>query len=575
MQTTILHGDCRGVLKTLPSDSVHCVTTSPPYFGLRSYGIGTENGEIGLEPTPAAYVAELVAVFREVRRVLHPSGCVFLNLGDSYNGSGGWGGPDTPSARNGSKQTTNAGSHKKIASAAPGLKPKDLIGIPWRVAFALQEPYYTGVIAQEKDRAWLAALIDGEGCFGIRKQENSGNRNPDYKPSFIPYMTVKMSDRAPLDHAARITGMGGVTEESWRVGDDSRGVRTNRPMYQWRLDGNKAVQLAHELHPYLLVKHLQARCIYWLDVSNKEKKRGRGNTVPDDVIEYREQIYQLIKALNQRSTDTVPDWMLPPPSLTEPGWYLRSDIIWAKPNPMPESVTDRPTKAHEYIFLLSKSPRYFYDWWAVREEATYGENRATFRGGGAYTNNRSFNNHAVAPTDGEVRDRPETSSRNLRTVWNIATQPYPGSHFATFPPALAERCILAGTSAHGVCPKCGAPWERQVSKETDLQSGWAKAGNPGGYGKWGAQAQGGGSTPDIRMGPVVRSEHTGWTPGCACGCEPVPAVVLDPFGGSGTTAAVARELGRDAISIELNPDYIRLQEQRIGAAPVPLFGIGD
>jgi len=117
-------------------------------------------------------------------------------------------------------------------------------------------------------------------------------------------------------------------------------------------------------------------------------------------------------------------------ALRADGWWLRSEIIWAKPNPMPESVTDRPTKSHEQIFLLTKAERYYYDQEAVRGPAEYGENRATFRGGGAYVHNRSFDNSCLRETDGEVNDRPGTTSRNARSVWTIATEPYANAHFA-------------------------------------------------------------------------------------------------------------------------------------------------
>jgi DNA modification methylase len=272
--------------------------SSPPYWGLRDYGHGDQ---IGLEQTPDEYVAQLVAVFREVRRVLRDDGTLWLNLGDSYAGS--WGNQGRKSERgtqraiNGAmmqagvthatdcdmgadcscgvrypSQTSNTG---KIPEGS-GLKPKDLVGIPWRVAFALQAD----------------------------------------------------------------------------------------------------------------------------------------------------------------------------------GWWLRSDIIWAKPNPMPESVTDRPTKAHEYVFLLTKSARYWYDADAVREPHTFGSNSAKGDAAG-----RTKHGRGAAPPRGGAGTLGASSGmkgncypsagRNARTVWTIATQPYPGAHFAVMPPALAERCIKAG------CPEGG------------------------------------------------------------------------------------------------------------------------
>ena len=303
VSVTVLHGDCRAVLPTLDAGSVQCCVTSPPYYGLRDYGVA---GQIGLEPTPDEYVAEMVAVFREVRRVLREDGTLFLNVGDSY-AAGGMG----PGS---GKQLTNAGANIPAKKAPPGYKPKDLLGIPWLLAFAL------------------------------------------------------------------------------------------------RADG----------------------------------------------------------------------------------WYLRSDIIWHKPNPMPESVRDRPTSAHEHVFLLTKAQRYYYDADAIQETAAP-ETAARYAAGykawgkgqfiGSPIDKRGPKNIPAEALEG----RGDT--RNARNVWTIATQPYSGAHFATMPPDLAERCIKAGTK-------------------------------PG-------------------------------------------DTVLDPFGGAGTTGLVADRLNRNAVLIELNPEYRALAQERI------------
>jgi DNA modification methylase len=267
MSIQIIEGDCRDMLATLPAHSVHCCVTSPPYFGLRDYGV---DGQMGLEPTPDAFVAQLVAVFREVRRVLRDDGTVWLNLGDSYNSgaSGGLGGSTL-----GGGQSNQAVSNRSGRGVVDGLKPKDLIGIPWRVAFALQAD----------------------------------------------------------------------------------------------------------------------------------------------------------------------------------GWYLRQDIIWHKPNPMPESVTDRCTKAHEYVFLLSKSARYFYDADAIAETAIY--SGITGMDGSGFKPPQDFNGkHSGGSETLPPRKRVEgqdAGTRNTRSVWTIATQPFKEAHFATFPPDLAERCIKAGCPVGG------------------------------------------------------------------------------------------------------------------------------
>ena len=267
MSVNILVGDCLASLKTMADQSVQTCVTSPPYYGLRDYG---HDGQIGLEETPDAYVARLVEVFREVRRVLRDDGTCWLNLGDSYATQGGaHGGRDDNQRGVGAKRLHIEGAGDQEARRpAKGYKPKDLLGIPWMVAFAL------------------------------------------------------------------------------------------------RADG----------------------------------------------------------------------------------WYLRQDIIWHKPNPMPESVTDRCTKAHEYVFLLTKSARYFYDAEAIKEDSADPEGSAKryaapfFVGpkheAGGYSADGAKHTAGMKSFDG---------TRNARSVWTIATQPYSGAHFATMPPALAERCIKAGS----------------------------------------------------------------------------------------------------------------------------------
>jgi DNA modification methylase len=380
MSVRIIVGDCRDTLRTLPDASVHCCVTSPPYFGLRDYG---HDGQMGLEPTPDEFVAALVEVFREVRRVLRDDGTVWLNLGDSYaaNGlrsdtRGGFNDRYFGTDNGGGKQAETIG-HVPPAVVPSGLKPKDLIGIPWRVAFALQAD----------------------------------------------------------------------------------------------------------------------------------------------------------------------------------GWWLRQDIIWHKPNPMPESVTDRCTKAHEYIFLLSKSARYYYDAAAIAEEADVANNRES---AGIRRTAPGSTDHG-GPASG-VRDY---ATRNRRSVWTVATKPFSDAHFATFPPDLIEPCVKAGTSEHGCCQECGAPWERVVERTT------ATPGQRPGY-TAGAGAM---RNDGERAGSFV--DHTattiGWQPTCECPShEPVPCTVLDPFGGAGTTGLVADRLGRNAILCELNPEYAAMAEARI-RGDNPLF----
>ena len=350
----LLLGDCIERMGDLPDASVNCCVTSPPYWGLRDYG---HEGQIGLEKTPEEYVARMVEVFREVRRVLRDDGTLWLNLGDSYSGS--WGNYGGQNRGKGTQRQINTGSMADQKAYAglenwrppttnvSGCKAKDLVGIPWMVAFAL------------------------------------------------------------------------------------------------RADG----------------------------------------------------------------------------------WYLRQDIIWHKPNPMPESVTDRCTKSHEYIFLLSKSARYYYDAEAVKEDAVadhppgnvsphkyadqninangsyrmgtgltaYAQKQRARGGKNAFRGQGSNRDAGNGHANRDGRDMAEVGSgetRNRRSVWTVATKPFKGAHFATFPTDLIEPCIIAG------CPEGGT--------------------------------------------------------------------VLDPFNGSGTTGEVAVKHGRRYVGCELNPDYVALSLKRIG-----------
>ena len=521
----LIVGDCIAGMATLPERSVHCCVSSPPYWRLRDYGV---DGQIGLEETPEQYVARMVEVYREVWRVLRDDGTCWVNLGDSYAQSG--------------------------MGGNPALKHKDLVGIPWMVAFALRQPYERVQIRDHRDRAWLAALIDGEGCITILQTSSPHGSGESYPP----VLQVRMCDPECVTRAAIITGYGNASP---RQDPPSNG--SNRGSYQWRLSGRRAADIIAEVYPYLCIKRKQAIVAWNHQAVRDSYETKRGVTIPAAALEKQQYCRDLIRRINRREAVDLPSWMQEPSICIEPGWYLRSDVIWSKPNPLPESVTDRPTKAHEYIFLLTKAPRYYFDGTAIAEPCTdeeyrtVGKIRPTAEGGPGF----EIRGGLHAQEGGR-------SHRNRRSVWHIATQPYAEAHFATYPEKLVDPCILAGTSERGCCPECGAPWRRVTAKNR-------RATRPGTGSKVNRAIKHEDSQYHEQNGLIVgnrdperhvtETRTVGWEPTCQHGREPVPCTVLDPFTGSGTTGVVACGHGRNFVGCELNPEYAAMARRRIGA----------
>lgn len=468
---TIEFGDCRETMRRWAADGVRaqmCVT-SPPYFGLRDYG---HDGQIGLEQTPEEYIASMVEVFRCVRDVLADDGTLWLNIGDSYNNFRSQMGPGQ--AVHGREKLNGKPDVKAKKRGVDGLKEKDLIGIPWMLAFALRQPWYSGRIAKEIDRMWLAAMIDGEGCMFIHKRKAGTDSGAKFtkadgtqvsyarkQDTYSPGLEVANTHLGIVEQCQQITGLGTITRQ-----DKDRRL----PLYRWHLRADEARQIVREVYPYLIGKRQQARILCGCPTSGEDADAA----------------HQALMLLHNGALTDVD--FKDPATMHEQGWYLRQDVIWSKPNPMPESVRDRCTKAHEYIFLLSKSERYYFDSEAMKEPAVKGAAGSSFNTG--KTAEHQLGRSSIA-------ERVEDGKRNRRSVWTVATRPYKGAHFATFPPALIEPCILAGS----------------------------------------------------RPGDIV----------------------LDPFMGSGTTAAVALQHGRQYLGCELNPEYGPLQDERIASAvPKPV-----
>lgn len=270
----------------------------------------------------------------------------------------------------------------------------------------------------------------------------------------------------------------------------------------------------------------------WLNLGDSYTSGGRKRRAPDDKTTAREMSYRADTPEGLKSKDLVGVPWRVAFALQADGWYLRSNIIWHKENCMPESVRDRPTTAHEFVFLLAhpdSKGRYFYDHNAIREphQSPYSKDTISKAGkpGGTRPKGNNFSKQQRHKGEGTPRTRAERAAllnpkgRNKRTVWAVHTKPYQEAHFAVWPHELVEPMVMAGTSAKGVCGHCGAPWEQ------------------------------------------VREV---WQPTCICPKhEPQKAVVLDPFSGSGTTGAVAFQEGRNYIGIDLNAEYLPLAESRL------------
>lgn len=435
----ILCGDSLEVLKTLPDESVNCCVTSPPYYALRDYGM---DGQIGQEQTPEEYVNKLVLLFREVRRVLKNDGTLWLNIGDSYVGTGDKGkhrDPKNPKGRNAQVVSKNR--------IVDGLKSKDLIGIPWMLAKALRDPFYTGVVKKELDRVWLAAMIDTEGSIcGTEYQTN------DRQKTNI-YLSITNTS---LDIINKCEAL--FPQETKHIYKKTNS-NSNRLCYRWDVERMEKKSLfIREIYPHLVSKKKQAILAYTFI----EMQRGLPNKKKGylkDQQEQRSWIIQSLSSLNNGVDIELPDWVIEPPSLYEEGFYLRQDIIWHKPNPMPESVTDRCTKAHEYIFLMSKSNKYYFDNEAIKvpSKQDWGTRDRTK---GKYHNEGS----GLQPHTGLTKSYPMA---NKRSVWSVTTKPYKGAHFAVFPPDLIRPCITAGCPDDGTVldPFGGSGTTGQVALE--------------------------------------------------------------------------------------------------------------
>ena len=474
MTVTVHVGDARDVLRGMPDSSVHMCVTSPPYWALRAYH--GNPGMIGMEPTFDEHLENLVSVFEEVRRVLRPDGTLWLNYGSAY--------ASAPSSRAGAPHGAQSGKGDK---ARRGLWDRDFL-------------------SQNLCDGCAAALLS--------------RRSPDSDARHVPECPAEAESTTPARMAsdtARAANSGcppsgersaGQSPGSSRCEGQSAVASHGAPASNTRQSSPPLPGACSE-QPIREASACPPAPDSWPPDVRPSVCKGCGRGIPgtsprlpasdsrngNDLSSSAWGNYTIAP---HKPKDLMNMPFFVAEALRADGWYLRSEIIWHKPNPMPESATDRPTCAHEKVFLFSKAPRYFYDAEAVRVPVTgNAHSRGTTHDFGRDSGDRK----PSAPFD-----TWEGSTANLRNVWKIAIAPYSEAHFATFPPALVEPCIKAGTSKHGVCSECGAPWKREVEKEFQQYGEGRSHINNGEYGNgWEGTPRG-----------KNRTTTTGWLPTCEC-----------------------------------------------------------
>ncbi len=509
-----IHGHALEELAKLPANSVHCCVTSPPYWGLRDYGIPpvtwpevtfvpmaglppitipAEDAVHGLEADLWHYVAHDVAIFRAVRRVLREDGTLWLNLGSTYAGAGYSNNENTGGA------TQAQGGKQKHSYVSRGKPPSQSRCDAPACDTGGKELQYSTVIDFS-----CSDLCDG--CRAALSRRNDCNVQPPLQSPSLLGKTCHDSGHSDCDS--------GVPDASPQPAQGSTMQKSSpQPQANCRHCANcgacLSVLRSSSRDGRLCAR--KAQCNY--DTS----LRGLGSRNQGKDVLAMACNNLSTPSLNFKSKDLIPiPWMVAL-ALQADGWYLRCDIIWHKPNPMPESVTDRPTKAHEYVFLLAKNERYFYDAEAVKESSV---DMAGWQSRMKYKLSGRDPSDVVCPGDKEgqryapkgFREVPENGAgRNRRSVWTIPSQAYPESHFAVFPEALVKPCILAGTSARGCCPKCGAPWKRVVEKTGQI---------PGRERNVGGRNDGFARPAQWKNGQNPTDTKTlGWEPTCFCYCR--------------------------------------------------------
>lgn len=587
---TLHVGHVLDVLNALPPDSVDCVVTSPPYWSLRKYtgpsdtvwggdpacahefqeneikgeayagssrwqhssdvgpvgemlratykdranhpeawatnslGVagtcslcGAWRGQYGLEPSIDLYIEHTLQIMQAIWRVLKKTGTCWINIGDSYSGGGRGGGGSYASERLGWGELPYGTSGK----AHEGYRDDDSSSYdlndecPVHGTAALRTSHRESQIAPES-AAYVDDPSQGHNQSHYLSPESAGSSRQQQKPQ---------SDRAKRGQRQTPS-----LSDALPLGVQASNTPASAQQFQ-----ESPLSLACSCSPAL-------KPLSGLDAApSSGKPLVESPYVP------------LYNQPKPKDLCLIPERFAV--AVQQAGWYVRGRIAWTKPNPMPESVRDRPTDAWEHIWLLSKSARYWYDGDAVREAQSEGTNsrmKAGFIDRYAKVTDAAGYRGAFGGDEGPSFN---PAGRNLRNVWDFPTAPMPLAHFATFPPELPERCIKAGCPPE-VCVKCGKARERIVESRR-LGRDWNRNNREGGDRLAMGQSTSEGMTDDYQP-PIT----TGWTD-CGCGAGFAPGVVLDPFAGSGTTLMVARQLGRKAIGIEISAEYAEMAAKRL------------
>ncbi len=502
-------------------------------------------GQIGSEATPAEWVAALVACTAEWVRVLKPSGSLFVNLGDSY--------ASQPAGKPGKNSQVNGKNPAEAHAARRGERQRRPNG----------DRQFT-----REDAAWLAGVIDSDGSISVHINQQAEGR----APSFVSWVRVAQMRPEVVTRIAELVGTGKVMQ-------DTRGV------WNWTAAAQQARWVLERIHPWLLIKKRQA----WAAIEvarHVEDRNAKGSwrQLTADDIAYRQRLRDAVLAWNKGRPDDMPVPEPQPVALPiyplaprakslydlphqyaaecvgRLGLIKRAEICWSKPNGLPESVQDRVRRSHEFVFHFTRQPRYYS---AVDEIREAHAPQSIARSGRKYNAGDLFS--VGTPNTLDPAQFCNPLGKLPGSVWNIPSQPLtvPASlgvdHFAAFPMELPRRCVL-GWSPPGVCTACGEGRRPVVVTDAAKVNGWA-LGQIGGR-SW----HGDGTDPKRALGVAAADRNRAIT-GYACACpQPTaptrPAVVLDPFCGTGTTMLVASAYGRIGIGVDRSADYCRLAKWR-------------